>query len=321
MVLIFSHNSQESTTDEVIEWLDYLGYDFIRFNGVNFIKHCHVEMSNKTVKVKLKNIDWKGVKVVWLRRWMSVENSKDIYLDINTNTICFLRLQLNEHLREENRALTDFLFDYIPSNLKFSELRTSEINKLKVLAKAREIGLHIPETYILTEKQKLKNLSEVDLVNKAIANSAMLKIDKQLFVSYTTDIDSFRANLKESFAPSLFQNKVNKKYEIRSFYLQKKIYSMAIFSQDDKQTSVDFRKYNYGFPNRISCFKLPNIIENKLIKIARFFKLNAASFDLIKDKENNYIFLEVNPGGQFEMTSKPCNYFLEKLVAEELIKF
>jgi|GEM_PF-2184302 hypothetical protein len=37
-------------------------------------------------------------------------------------------------------------------------------------------------------------------------------------------------------------------YEIRSFVLENKIYSMAIFSQLDSQTATDFRQYNETKP-------------------------------------------------------------------------
>lgn len=94
---------------------------------------------------------------------------------------------------------------------------------------------------------------------------------------------------------------------------------MAIFSQSDFQTEVDFRNYNYDYPNRTVPFKLPDALESKLNKLADFFGLTTGSFDIIKTTDNQYIFLEVNSDGQFGMVSYPCNYYLEKKVATELI--
>ncbi|MEX0596877.1 MAG: grasp-with-spasm system ATP-grasp peptide maturase, partial [Candidatus Paceibacterota bacterium] len=167
-----------------------------------------------------------------------------------------------------------------------------------------------------------KELHSNNLISKAIGNSAMIRDGNQLLVSYTNSID--KEDLKyigEKFSPSLFQNKIAKKYEVRAFYIEGAIYSMAIFSQRDSQTRIDFRRYNYSNPNRVTCFKLPKNVEDKLIRVAQQFQLNAASFDLIKTLDGDYVFLEVNPGGQFEMTSKPCNYFLEKIVAEQLAQY
>jgi len=94
---------------------------------------------------------------------------------------------------------------------------------------------------------------------------------------------------------------------------------MAIFSQGDSQTELDFRRYNYDKPNRVTPFRLPVELELKLKKLADHFELKTGSFDLIRTQDNNYVFLEVNPGGQFGMVSYPCNYFLEKQIALDLI--
>ncbi len=48
--------------------------------------------------------------------------------------------------------------------------------------------------------------------------------------------------------------------------------------------------------------------------------LNTASLDLVKTKEGRFVFLELNPSGQFGMTSYPCNYYLNKVIAEFLCK-
>ena len=49
--------------------------------------------------------------------------------------------------------------------------------------------------------------------------------------------------------------------------------------------------------------------------------LKTGSIDMILTPEGDYYFLEVNPVGQFSMTSSPCNYNLEKRIAEYLMKY
>jgi glutathione synthase/RimK-type ligase-like ATP-grasp enzyme len=126
------------------------------------------------------------------------------------------------------------------------------------------------------------------------------------------------AKIPDLFAESLFQALIPKKYEIRSFFFQDKFYSMAIFSQNDDQTKVDFRNYNWKKPNRNVPFQLPAWLEDKLYKLMKLLGLHSGSFDLIFTPEGEYVFLEVNPVGQFGMVSIPCNYGLEKILAEYL---
>jgi glutathione synthase/RimK-type ligase-like ATP-grasp enzyme len=95
---------------------------------------------------------------------------------------------------------------------------------------------------------------------------------------------------------------------------------MAIFSSADAQTKADFRNYNWKKPNRTVPYELPEVITNKIVELMDSFQMNTGSLDFIVNENNEYIFLEVNPTGQFGMVSFPCNYHLEKIVAQTLVE-
>jgi D-alanine-D-alanine ligase-like ATP-grasp enzyme len=46
--------------------------------------------------------------------------------------------------------------------------------------------------------------------------------------------------------------------------------------------------------------------------------LESGSIDMVFTQDGEFVFLEVNPIGQFGMTSYPCNYFLEKIIAKRI---
>ena len=94
---------------------------------------------------------------------------------------------------------------------------------------------------------------------------------------------------------------------------------MAIFSQQNGKTKIDFRNYDNKMPNRNVPYNLSQNVELKLIKFMNRIGLNSGSIDLILTPDDEYIFLEVNPVGQFGMVSYPCNYFLEREIAAILI--
>ena len=114
-----------------------------------------------------------------------------------------------------------------------------------------------------------------------------------------------------------FQEKIDKDFEIRSFYLDGKLWSTAIISQNDEQTKIDYRKYNSNIPNRNVSYKLPNEIEEKADKLMKLLDLNCGSIDFIKSGDKFY-FLEINPTGQFLGLSITCNYNLDKEIASYL---
>ncbi|MCA6439164.1 MAG: hypothetical protein IM581_04500 [Chitinophagaceae bacterium] len=63
--------------------------------------------------------------------------------------------------------------------------------------------------------------------------------------------------LPQEFLPSLLQENIEKEFELRIFYMNNRYYAMAIFSQTDAKTVVDFRRYNFAKPNRGVPFVIP----------------------------------------------------------------
>lgn len=322
MVLIISQDIGDDTTDRVIDWLDYFGQGFFRVNGIDFHSSAKIVITNSETKIECGEVDWTKVSVIWFRRWLSHSNGQTLLPKLSTkgSQIDPLKLQISEHLRSEGRALTSFFFEWISSNfLIFGSIHREELNKLFALHTARRFGFNIPVTRLINNAKDFDSFRKTGrLITKAIANGATIHIGDDFFLGYTTSCDTLPSVLQEDFHLSLFQHQVEKEFEVRSVYIDEKVYSMAIFSQSDEQTRVDFRRYNDKNPNRVVPFKLPMDIESKIIRLSKHYRLEVCSLDLIKTKSGDYVFLEINPYGQFGMVSFPCNYYLEKKVAEKL---
>ena len=56
------------------------------------------------------------------------------------------------------------------------------------------------------------------------------------------------------------------------------------------------------------------------ILLMKQLQLESGSIDMVVTPNNEYVFLEVNPVGQFDYVSKLCNYFIEKEIAVKLIE-
>jgi ATP-GRASP peptide maturase of grasp-with-spasm system len=193
------------------------------------------------------------------------------------------------------------------------------LNKPYVLQTAKNYGLEIPKTYIVNSASDL--LKDVSLICKSILDPMIAKYENNDCMMYTSQIsDADFQNLPARFLPSYIQEKIEKKYEVRIFYLNGRCYSMSIFSQKDIQTETDFRNYNWEKPNRFVPYQLPKEEGIKIKKLMQHLGLNCGSIDLIKAINDKYYFLEINPTGQFGMVDFPCNYGLHKKVAETLIE-
>ncbi|HMP29682.1 MAG TPA: grasp-with-spasm system ATP-grasp peptide maturase [Saprospiraceae bacterium] len=316
MIVIFSQKHNENSTNNVIDWLDYFGASYIRINGIDLINSFSV---NNKLEINTSDLNYilKEGKVFWLRRWLSKECIDSLQFDEET----YICGQANKYNKADIYTFTEFIFKSIPDFKKFNEFSTHEINKLYVLKKAVEFGIKIPNTFIVYDQTELENKSKnLALISKPLSNQVSVLFKKKYFAPYSVKLKKI-STINETFFPSLVQEYIEKEFEIRTVYISGKFYSMAIFSQNNSKTQIDFRHYDTERPNRLNPYKLPKYFENKLKKIAQYFKLNVCSFDILKSKNGEYYFLEVNPSGQYGMTSYPCNYNLDKEIALSLINF
>lgn len=316
MILIFSID-QDSSTSDVLDWLDYYGVDAIRTNGINYDNFTR-SLTNTSSSITINGREYSSASIssTWIRK---AEGISLVELPSNENK--WLAFDVNAHLSTEFQESLYSIFNY------FKEIRTlgihGEVNKLDSLEAAAKCGLSIPETIITNSKNDLLEFStqHTDIICKAISNATFFPIQNIFWGMYTVKLKhEFIKDLPDKFFPCLAQEYIDKEYEIRTFYIEGKCYSMALFSQSDPQTAVDFRKYNNDNPTRAVPYLLPENLEMKIRDFMNSVKLNTGSLDFIKSKDGKYIFLEVNPSGQFGMVSYPCNYFLEKKIASWLSK-
>jgi ATP-GRASP peptide maturase of grasp-with-spasm system len=232
--------------------------------------------------------------------------------------------ELYDNLQTQHETIEHFLYYHIRERLPgigFAQAQDS--NKLIALKVAADHGLAIPDTLVTSSRDTLLQFAGLHraVVCKSVQNVVHLAREDEVHINYTEILDdSVIETLPERFFPSKFQELIPKHFEVRTFFLDGECHSMAIFSQRDRQTQVDFRKYNDAYPNRCVPFKLPASIEDKICKLMQTLDLDTGSIDLIRSTKGEFVFLEVNPVGQFGMVSYPCNYGLEELMAKALTR-
>lgn len=325
MVLILSSTSDQSTFD-VIKWLDYFEVPWVKLDSSIKLNLIRLEVNQGESSFVLETptgerIHTNELTGFWYRRSEFGLNYSSELLGLTEDE---LAKNIQQHLQYELSYLTKELHQLLSKKSKISDLRFSEPGKLEMLEAAKQVGIAIPPTLLTTSKIEFLNFQEKHgkVVSKALQRSArfdLMENERRIeFLCYTEEMSVDELPL--DFFPTLFQKKLEKILELRIFYLNEKFYSMAIFSQDDQQTEVDFRNYNFEKPNRTVPFSLPIDLQEKLIQLMKTLHLKSGSIDMVLTEEGDYVFLEVNPVGQFGMVSSPCNYELSKLIAETLIQ-
>lgn len=311
-VIIVSEKA-DTSTNKVMAFLQSSSIPTIRL-GEN------IPIENLSIYVNSINIE--------LNNYVNI-----IFTDNNANTSFWYRRsnfsfsQQNDnmflnYLEKESTNIKEFLHKLEKRISLGSHDKEIKNNLILDLTNASQIGFVIPNTLLTTSKKALIKFSEVfnKIITKPLRNYPMFKQDNNYWSSKGAFLlkDSNISILSERFSPTLFQEYIEKTYEIRVFYLKGEIYSMAIFSQLDEKTKNDYRNYNQVKPNRNVPYQLPLEMEEKI----RFFMersgLDTGSLDIIRATDGRFVFLEVNPCGQFDWLSSRCNYYLEQKIAHYL---
>jgi ATP-GRASP peptide maturase of grasp-with-spasm system len=325
MILIISQAEGEHSTVMVMDWLHYRQANYRRINGSDVMHHFtyHIDNTGEN-EVESTNTYFKDIEespnVVWYRRWMgrnvALRDGHRLGGDDNF-------LNVFNFVRHERSTLRQHFLTQLTPTHRLGNPDKDALNKLDVLIAAGKAGLKVPRTIVTSSRQMLLSFCEATdgVIVKSLKDPGMLSYQEKAYVSYTATLTSEDVTrLPSTFFPSLVQEQIEKAFEIRVFYLDGQCYAMAIFSQSNQQTQVDFRKYDKAHPNRNVPYTLPPAIIESLQILMKSLDLNCGSIDMIKTPEGQYYFLEINPVGQFGMVSFPCNYFLEEKIADWLIE-
>lgn len=315
-ILIITEAADQSTND-VIDWIIHYGYSVTRVNedtDIQFVR-CNIDtigQINFFVSVKGVEYNLMDFHSIWYRR--GDFNLARLYnfssLDVPQGLANFYQSELG--------ALTKFAYHLLASKRSLNEFHHVYINKLEVLKMATQVGLPIPALCIGTTKSDLLKFSESypRCITKAINIGANISTDEIEYSGFTAALAIDQC--ESIFFPTMIQPDIPKYCDVRIFYINATFYAMAIFSQQDIQTATDFRVYNEQRPNRTEPINLPLAVQTALMRLMTYLKMNCGSIDMILDTEGTFVFLEVNPIGQFYQVSYPCNYQLERKIAEYL---
>ena len=106
----------------------------------------------------------------------------------------------------------------------------------------------------------------------------------------------------------LFQEWLPKRFDLRVVVIGRQVFAAEIHSQHSERARLDFRR---GYADlSYAVHTLPQEIETKALALVRLFGLQFSSMDFLLTPEGDYVFLDLNPNGQF--------YWLQARLLERL---
>lgn len=203
----------------------------------------------------------------------------------------------------ESSGALNALWRVVPWNWINRKDRVKEIqhNKLWQQQLAARIGLRVPYTMVSNDPVRVASFagSQGGLLCKTfgyveLGTKADLFVYSNLF-SATEIRESVPAIAN---CPIFAQEYVPKRYEYRVMVIGNGVLACRIDSQASTKTRIDWRHYDFDNVTHTPC-KLPDSVSEHLLLFMREAELHYGAIDLIETPAGDFVFLEVNPSGQW----------------------
>ncbi len=176
-------------------------------------------------------------------------------------------------------------------------------NKPVQLKAANLAGLIVPQTVITNDPQVVKaSFHEFggQMIIKPL-RTGYVDDGTQQWAIYTSQV--LREHLEHlgndlDPAPAIYQKLIPKACDVRVTIVGRKLFAAEIDSQIDESASIDWRRTtNPELPHRRT--QLPEKLQSALFHLMDLLGISFGAIDLVRLTTGDYVFLEVNPSGQW----------------------
>ena len=313
-VLLLTHSGDFYTIDLVSQALARRGARPIRFNtdlfpsSVKLSAHAGDERAARLFTETGEEISAAEVRAVWARKLWSPRMADD--LDERYRSMC-----INESIAALEGFL-DALHDARWVN-NLERQRTAE-NKQRQLRLAARAGLRVPRTLVTNDPAAVRQFfAETDgqTVAKLLRPLAVsMDADKPFVYTNRVREEDLAGAETLRHSPMVFQELIPKACELRVACVAGKAFAGAL----DASEHTDWRR---AAPEecRWRLAQLPTEITNGLQALMLELGLVFGAVDLICTPSGEYVFLEVNPGGEWGMLERDLGLPISEAIAAALI--
>jgi glutathione synthase/RimK-type ligase-like ATP-grasp enzyme len=299
MILILTGDT-DPHADLVIEALRQRGAEWVRFNPARFPSGAEIAFSctaagqvRSLLRAGEETVDLDRVTAVWYRRPEPPEPHAEI-----TDP------GMREYVTEECRFTLNDLWETLdcrwvpalPSVIRRAEFKAAQ---LKV---AGTLGFELPPTLLTNSPEALLEFyrrHDTDVISKLAGPSFIASFGDQL-VRYTDVVSRRDIGYARSvrYCPVLFQAYVPKRVELRVTVVGQTVLAAEIHSQASNHTRHDWRRYDW-YQTTYLPHELPREVERRCLELVERLGLSYGAIDLVLTPDDRYVFLEINPNGQY----------------------
>ncbi|MCH9680445.1 MAG: hypothetical protein K0V04_03345 [Deltaproteobacteria bacterium] len=246
-----------------------------------------------------ETIDLSAVRCLWFRR------------------LRFPTLQMHP-LLQHRRFVLDEWKELITG--LFLSMEATVINELRhqifcpkglQLREASRVGLRVPSTIMTNDAASVSAFSRE--LPRGVVHKAFRPMGRRSLDTRVLEPEHLEALDSLYLAPVIFQERIDKRADVRVMWVDGRVFAVA-FEADDEQ--IDSR-LNIDAPWDV--IELPAEIELRIAALMGRLGLRIAALDLVIDEHGGFVFLEVNPQGQFLYLEILTGLPITRAVADLLI--
>ena len=197
-------------------------------------------------------------------------------------------------------------------------------NKLYQQRAAAMCGLTVPSTLISSVPDDITGFESetTHLLLKPIGHVDMRKEDGTPFFIYAQRLPkTLLINHCDQLtnAPSYVQRYIEKRFEYRIMVIGREVISCRMSSQETEKTSVDWRHYDLDNTPHED-IPVPGEVAVKLLDFMSQINLRYGAIDMIETPGGDFVFLEVNPSGQWDWINNLAGLDIPGAVGRMLVQ-
>ena len=300
MILVIT-DALDVTANAVVACLNKEGVRWSRFNQAEFPERVDVEFypgkwgANLIFDEYGDPIDLATITSTW------------IWHPMPFNTVTGLDGAQSRFISEACRSCSRFAMELLRKNtfmVTHPAVETRANDKGWQLRTASTLGFRIPETLSTNSPQKAREFCSAypQVVFKTLN---MPRIDTGDHAGWIPtnllDPEDLEALDQLQHCPGIFQRRIPKRFDLRLTVVGKRIFPVEIHSQQSQRGRVDFRleltEDLHSMPHL--GHDLPASVGAQVIELTDQLGLSYCAIDMIVTPDGEYVFLEVNPSGQF----------------------
>ena len=315
-IVLIVTNRYDVHADHLVPMIEARGAQVFRFNTERLLADHQISWNSTgigTIRNRHHEVAIEDVTSVWYRKPNDYE-MPDEWLDYE------------EFLREELRATIGGLYRCLSHvnwvNPLDAQRRASY--KLLQLRVATCSGLSVPEYIVTNDPLEAaafgKRHQEHGLAIKTIGKGLVhLPPGKTIFTNRLTAKRVDQPDRISGF-PHFLQAYVPKKSELRITIVGDDIFACEMQTQDspNPKSREDWRRYDLDHVSYAQC-ELPELLEEKLRQLMNSLGLIYGAVDVVRTPDDQFVFLEINPGGQWLWVEQRTEMPVSEAIADYLV--